>query len=665
MSYSKEIEEALSLLPIARGYHDVWGTYYSPSEEAVRVVLKSLKFDASNAATLKEQLKVWQNRKPDRVIVLHGNENIIQLENKSNDRKNWLLVTEYGDQIVGHVSEDKIILPNGVLPGYHKLTFKSYERLVIVCPNKAYLPQDKEKRWGLSTQLYSAYSKKSEGIGDFNNLLSLSRFVQRVGGSFVGVNPLHLLFPNDKLGYSPYSPSSRRALNPPYIRLTDVPEFSHEDIRTCDSLRNNRQPLIDYQGVAQTKFVILRKCFHRLDGERLAEFKSYRRSCAPHLVHCALHSSLDSYFRNTDPTLWGWEVWPEAKSLDEAVKSPIAKEVAVDVDFHLYCQWEAERQLVKAKGGLELGLYLDLSVGVSQSGAEVWEDKALFALGSSSGAPPDLLNVQGQVWGLSPYIPWELSARGYKPFIETLQFQMQYAGALRIDHIMALQRLYWVPAGFSGKEGMYVHYPLKDLIGIVALESQRNKCVVVGEDLGTVPNEIREEMGKRDMLSYKVLYFMKNYDTDGSFIPVENYPATSLVTESTHDLPTLGGFLKRRDLEVRNELDLFTESITLEGENQARTRDIENLLSLIGQDRETVTWGGILEKVLVALAHSPSLLQSIQIEDLLGVIDQMNLPGTIDEHPNWKQKLPQSLDEILVDQDLEMLLGKITIERKS
>jgi (1->4)-alpha-D-glucan 1-alpha-D-glucosylmutase len=662
--YSPEIELALSTLPIARGYHDVWGNYFTPSEEAISGVLKSLRFNTESSRVLKEQLAEWKERGSSPVFVLHGDERIISLNTDQFNNQSWSIVDEFGVSTEGKVYDSKVIFPTNLNCGYYRFSLDENEITLILCPSHAYLPKEK-KVWGLSTQLYSVYSKESEGIGDFRDLLSMSRFTQRVGGSFVGVNPLHLLFPKDQLGYSPYSPSSRRALNPLYIRITDVPEFGFGDLRRCDSLRRNRSTLINYQEVADSKLEILRNCFSCLKTDRLREFLDYKNQCSAHALNSALHSALDAQFRKQNESLWGWSVWDSKfQHLTTELEDSLPEEIFIERDFYLYCQWEAERQLLAAGGELELGLYLDLSVGVNPNGAEVWEDPNLFAFGSSAGAPPDLLNVQGQVWGLAPYIPWELSDRAYQPFIETLQFQMKFAGALRIDHIMALQRLYWVPEGFSGKEGMYVNYPLRDLMGIVALESFRNRCIVVGEDLGTVPTEIREEMNKRDILSYKVLYFMKNYEGNGDFKKPDEYPSNSLVTESTHDLPTLRGFFENRDLEVRKPLGLFSESVTYEAEIKERQKDKERLLKLIGLAPVESDWRNILSKLLETLAASSSLVQSVQIEDLLGILDQMNLPGTLEEHPNWKQKLPVSLESLLADQDLEILLERITLIRR-
>lgn len=610
--HSESLLRALNALPIQDGYYDIWGNFHRPSERSLRGILKALHFTADNDAVLERELAEWESRsiqsKVRPVYVLRGDERKVEFHS-SVDVPGWILRCEDGTVLEGRVEGDgrAVYLPREISIGYHELEVDNLRTKIIVCPNKAYLP-DGKKRSGLSVQLYSLHSKESEGMGDFSDLKSLANWISTQRGSFVGLNPLHALFPHDTLGYSPYSPSSRRALNPLYIRTSEIDGKIGKPETSGD--------LIDYGSIAKWKFERLDECFSELQrqgGEELQRFNEFCKSVDEHTKNFAKHSAFHSGSER----------------------------------FHLYCQWIARKQLSKVAddSSLSLGLYLDLAVGVNPNGAEVWEDPELFAVQASSGAPPDLLNVQGQVWGLAPYIPWELEKRAYQPFIETLRFNMQYAGALRIDHIMALQRLFWVPSGMTGQDGIYIKYPLRDLMGIVALESVRNECIVVGEDLGTVPDEIREEMRKGDILSYKVLYFMKHYNGDGSFINPEEYPEKALVTASTHDLPTIRGFLESRDLEVRKPLGLFSESCTYDGETAGRKVDVENLIKKLLQ--YGYHDGDLNLSIQRFLSRTPCLLRAIQIEDLLSELDQANLPGTVAEHPNWRRKLSRSLEEIL------------------
>jgi len=641
------LENALAILPIERRYYDVWGREQFVTEERVRGILRALRFrldtdeeclteliDFQQARAAREVRPVYVLRRSERRLYLH------EIGNKSAD---WRIVSESGEQFDGRLSEGWLEIPGELELGYHELRVSIFHSKLICVPEKAYSDSIAGKKiWGISSQLYSLHSAQSEGVGDFCDLKALYDWTLKQGGSFVGVNPLHALFPNDNLGYSPYSPSSRRALNPLYIRVAEVPEVQNFE------LSFEPDSLIDYSVVAQRKLSALRDGFKAgLSSHRAEEFRKFRAGVDGHTINLALHSAILSL--------------GIPHRLSEGVGLAIDAELERERDFQLYLQWIAHTQLQDSAAG-GLGLYLDLAVGVNPAGAEVWEDSRLFAVKASAGAPPDLLNVLGQVWGLAPYIPWELEDRAYTPFIETLRFNMKYAGALRIDHIMALQRTFWVPEGMNGGEGVYLRYPLQDLLGIVALESVRNQCVVIGEDLGTVPDEIRVEMGKREILSYKVLYFMKHYAGDQSFIAPAEYPEKALVTASTHDLPTLRGFFEGRDLEVRRPLGLYSENCTYEGEIENRALDLQRLRELV--EREfSATQPDLLLQLQKVLAKSPSCMHVVQLEDLLNELDQANLPGTVTEHPNWRRRLGKSLEQILSSENLDNSLQQICSER--
>ncbi len=664
MPYSSEIERSLTIIPFALGYHDIWGNFYQPTEEALRAALRALRFHPDDTQRFRGELDELELhfRSLPGTVVLHGEERQLPLHGIESGTR-WELRHEYGGSSAGVLEHGLVLLPRSLATGYHDLLIGAHRIRLILCPQSAFPPP--EKAWGLSVQLYSLFSDRSEGVGDFQDARELCEFVYETGGTFVGLNPLHLLFPGDPLGYSPYSPSSRRALNPLYLRVQDIPEFCSSAAVRRDLPTVDPATLIDYQTVAREKYQLFQQCFDALSGERREEFERFKRSADSHLQNCALHAALDSLFRGKEPTLCGWQTWPaELQTPERARQSELYSKLKEQEEFQLYLQWETLRQLREVEGRLPLGLYLDLAVGVSPSGAEVWEDPELFALGVSAGAPPDLLNVQGQVWGLAPYIPWELRRREFAPFIETLRFQMAHAGAIRIDHIIGLQRSYWVPEGFSGRDGLYMNYPMRDLIGIVALESQRNQCVVIGEDLGTVPPEIQAEMKARSLLSYKVLYFMKHYESDESFKSQEQYPKDSLVTASTHDLPTLVGFCQARDLDVRKPLGLFSESITYENELEGRKLDIQRLAELLLLEENPTSIEALVSSILNFLAGTPSMLMAVQLEDLLGMVDQMNLPGTVTEHPNWKQRVAQSVQQIVGNEQLRQQLCRLSNLRR-
>lgn len=279
----------------------------------------------------------------------------------------------------------------------------------------------------------------------------------------------------------------------------------------------------------------------------------------------------------------------------------------------------------------------------------------MYALEAGIGAPPDDFNLNGQDWGLPPLVPERLRDAAYAPFIATLRHNMRHAGALRIDHVMGLMRLYWVPPGGTPADGTYVSYPLDDLLGILALESQRNRCLVIGEDLGTVPDQVRQALRPLGVLSYRLLYFAR--EADGAFLRPADYPAQALVAASTHDLPTLRGYWQGHDLDVRRTLDLFPSQEVREQQIVARARDRARLLMAL--EREGLLPPGLsvhpvavpdmtpelAAAIHVLVARTPAKVMMIQPEDVLGQVEQANLPGTTDQHPNWRRKLPLNLEE--------------------
>lgn len=649
------IEAALQILPIERSYYDIWGREQAVSEESVRGILRALRFDIDNEQRCLDQLNLFRISQEREVVkpvyVVRGT----TLQLPISFLTPWKITSESGREYLGELSEGGILhLPQELELGYHQLEIEGFSKSRLIrVPDKAYSESILNQRaWGVTAQLYALHSVASEGIGDYVDLRKLAEWTSSLGGAFVGVNPLHALFPGDPLGYSPYSPSSRRALNPLYIRLAEVQGLNIPCPLSCSG------KLVDYSTVTMEKLALLRRAFEQLfnNSERLAEFEQFERELDIHTHRFALHSALQTHLGG------GWMAsWPE-KYRQVAQISSLPSEIDFERRYQLFLQWLARDQLLDASADLELGLYLDLAVGVNPNGAEVWEDPDLFAPLASAGAPPDLLNVLGQVWGLAPYIPWELERRGYEPFVQTLRFNMQFAGALRIDHIMALQRTFWVPEGMDGQQGVYLRYPLDDLLGIVCLESVRNQCVVIGEDLGTVPNEIRAAMKEREILSYKVLFFMKHHEGDGSFLAPAEYETQALVTASTHDLPTIEGFVSSEDLKVRKPLGLFSENCTYEGESAARRDDISRLKIALEQAGFPEIVASYVHQFL---ATTPCSLQALQLEDLVGELDQMNLPGTVTEHPNWRRRVKESLESIFSSEEYRKQLELVNAARRS
>ena len=597
--------------------------------------------------------------------------------------------------------------------GYHQLVLNGdagelARMSLIVAPARCYQPAilaDGGRLWGPAVQLYALRSERNWGVGDFTDLGHLLDFAAENGAGIVGVSPLHALFPHAPEHASPYSPSSRQFFNILFIDVESIADYGEcakaqylvqsEPFQTrLRALRTAER--VDYTGVAEAKGEVFELLFRhfsehhlrpgpggRTEGgtERGEAFRRFQAESGEALFRHALFEALQEHFHNRDGSTWGWPAWPEA------FRDPGSREVAEfaagsmqRVEFYQYLQWQARLQL-QAVGqhsydlGLGTGLYQDLAVSIDRGGAEAWGNQGLYALDARIGSPPDDYNLTGQDWGLPPQIPAQLQAMAYAPFIATLRSNMRATGALRIDHVMALMRLYWIPAGGSAVNGGYVHYPLHDLLGILALESQRNRCLVIGEDLGTVPAEIRQALKPLGVLSCSLFFFEK--DARGEFSPPEAFPVQSLVAVTTHDLPTLAGFWQGSDLELRSELNLFPSEAQREEQLIRRAEDRARLLLALEHQAllppqtssNPVTVPEMTAELACAIhryvARSPSQVMTVQMEDVFGQQQQVNLPGTDRQYPNWRHRLSVALEHWQDEPRLLRLTEAMRAERGS
>lgn len=521
---------------------------------------------------------------------------------------------------------------------------------VIVAPPRAYLPPGDARIWGLAVQLYTLRSERNWGIGDFGDLARVCVIAGDAGASLVGINPLHASHRSDPEAASPYAPTSRRFLNWLAIDVEAVPESSDPDAQHyISSVREDlaslrASELVDYTGVAMVKAPALKLCFAALSGSRTEAFGAYVAAGGVELRRFAIHEALVArYGRNTG-------YWPEPlrAARSEAIET-FAREEPRAIEFSMYLQWCAKEQLdavaatARAHG---VALYRDLAVGVESGGAEAWGGGDYVA-SASAGCPPDLLNMQGQDWGLPPVSPVMLERDAYAAFVGLLADNMCDAGALRIDHAMSLMRLFWIPRGGRPADGAYVSYPFDDLLAIVARESVRAHCIIIGEDLGTVPNGFREKMAANNILSYRILLFERA--GDGSFLPAEAYPELALATPGTHDLPPLAGWLESEDIALHERLGL------LDAESAHLTRGVRE--TGVAQLQAALRAGGDLpdgpagtDDVVIAayryLARSQARIVMLQIEDAVGERTPVNIPGTYLEYPNWRRKLRDDLESI-------------------
>lgn len=563
-------------------------------------------------------------------------------------------------------------------------------------PTRCHIPvalQAGRRLWGLTVQLYALRSRRNWGIGDFSDLLRLVELTAAAGGDLVGLNPLHALFPDNPAQISPYSPSHRGFLNVLYIDVEAVPGFAaceaalrrvlEADFQArLQELRESR--FVDYVGVASAKFEILRLLFDFALAHRdtcLTGFAAWREAQGESLERFVLYEALQAHFRASS-NAWGWPAWPvEYHDPASPAVAAFAREHAAAIDWHAWLQWLADVQLGTAAArarelGMAIGLYRDLAVGANPGGAEVWQRQDVFAAGANTGTPPDDLNLLGQDWGLPPFVPHRLRAAAYAPFVEVLRANMKHAGALRIDHVMGLSRLFWVPSDVPATEGAYVAYPFEDMLGLVVQESVRAGCLVIGEDLGTVPPGFRERLFDAGIFSYHPLIF-ERYD-DGQFRLPADMPSQALVSAGTHDLPTLSGFWRGLDLEVRTQLRLFPS----DGLRQrlVTERDWDRGRLLWALEREGLLPEGVgkdpaalpelppavITAVHAYLARSRAQLMAVQPEDVFGIEEQINLPGTLEsQYPNWQRKLPLPIEEWAADTRFAQVVAAVRAERAS
>jgi 4-alpha-glucanotransferase len=437
-------------------------------------------------------------------------------------------------------------------------------------------------------------------------------------------------------------------------------------------------PLVDYAGVAQIKLEILRLLFgefcdrHLARGtERAASFRSFVAAGGQLLQLHARFDALDRHLRETQGTQSGWLSWPvEFRDPHSSACARFAAEHAPEVDFHLYLQWLAHEQLAAAQTlarelRMSIGLYGDYAVGTHPSGSETWSDQTGYRLGAEIGAPPDPLAHRGQGWGLPPPDPVVMESRQLEGFLQLLRSNMCYYGALRLDHVMSLFRLWWVPAGRSPVYGAYVHYPLQLLLGALLLESARSACVVVGEDLGVVPDEMRRAMAQFGLYHYKVLLFEKDA---GRFRRPDEFVSRSLATVTTHDMPTLRSYWEGRDIDLRRDLGLYPTAEIEHEVRESRERDRQALLAALKEQGlapaapaspEQPFSMELAHAIHVYLARSSAILAAVQIEDLLGMADPVNVPGTHREYPNWQRKITENIEELTARADLDELFVDI------
>ncbi|WP_145560622.1 4-alpha-glucanotransferase [Yersinia bercovieri] len=691
----KSLDQAATLAGIAASYINAHGKPQAILPETKQQLLAAMgRMNVSHVTqTEKAPLPVVK-------VFIFGSP--MQLPMAGSGDYHWQLQTEKGDLYQGRISANKTLtLPTALPQGYHRLMLEQglqqWQCSVIVAPKRCYEPDALlagKKLWGACVQLYTLRSERNWGIGDFGDLAQMLGQVGERGGAFIGLNPIHALYPANPQSVSPYSPSSRRWLNVIYIDVNSVDEFKRSEAaqiwwrqpetqRTLADIRASEW--VDYPQAMQLKLTALRLAFplftaRKAKDTRVQAFHQFVEQGGASLHQQATFDALHAHLSENDPMMWGWPVWPaEYRDGHSPAVADFCRKHADDVNFYLWLQWLAASQFDDCfrdsqARKMPLGLYRDLAVGVAEGGAETWCDRELYCLKASVGAPPDILGPLGQNWGLPPMDPHVMVARAYQPFIDLLRANMTSCGALRIDHVMALLRLWWIPYGHTADQGAYVKYPVDDLLAILALESQRHHCMVIGEDLGTVPVEIIGKLRDSGVYSYKVLYF--EHDSENTFRAPQSYPVQAMATITTHDLPTLRGYWQADDLTLGNKLGLYPDQQILKQLYLDRERAKQGLLEglhhydcvpkKVGHKASLLAMSPVLNRGLQRyVADSASALLGLQPEDWLDMATPVNIPGTSDEYPNWRRKLTVTLEEMFADSQVNRLLKDLDKRRKS
>lgn len=706
------LRQAAERFGIEPGYWDIAGRWHETTDELRRVILESLGLPCGELEALagyleRQQVEEWSRfGEPVRVISDEESAHLfvhvedgqvhtdvvadVRFEDGSALRIEFqpaALHTMEEVRVGGrHFLRKQLDLPKGLPHGYHTVQWEvggsaAGETRLIVSPAKAWMPEALTgggRRAGLAVTLYGIHSATTWGCGDFTALRGLIDWAATaIGASYIALNPLQAIFNRSPFNTSPYLPNSVCHRNFIYLDVDAIPDVersasartARQSAETLAEIAElNRTEFVEYERVAALKARILRLAFERFREEELIPgtergqaFRRFVEAEGELLERFALYSALDEHLHAQDPDVWIWPQWPaEYQDPGSAAVREFGRTHEREVLFHEYLQWQLDIQAAEAQAyaqarGMEIGLFHDLPLATDRCGFELWSNREFYVAGCRVGAPPDDFSPKGQDWSFPPPNVARHRQDGYRMFAQSIAMGGRHGGALRIDHVMRLFRLYWIPEGFDATKGTYVRDNAGDLLKILALESHRRKIVIVGEDLGTVEPWMREALAQHGILSYRLFYFEKD---DHGFKQPWQYPEQALVSSTTHDLPTLAGFWAGRDIEARQALGLFGDDEgyrrALEDRRADKRRMFDalaaNALLPAGYPAEAVegpALSGELHSAITGfLASTPCVLMTLNQEDLTKELDQQNLPGTTWQYPNWRRKMRYSLEDL-------------------
>ena len=714
----EELKNAARAWGIEVEYWDVWRQPHRASESTLAAILDSLQADPTSRGSLEHaledrELRDWRRNLPPTILLTaettphqvavtlpaeqSGAAAVIEIRQESGDSSRTSVElgsvplaeekTVDGKRLVRKL----VTLPDALPLGYHTLTLEIAgqappETRLIVCPARVYQPEwlKAGRAAGLAVSLFGLRSNHNWGCGDTTDLKNLIDWTaERAGADFIALNPLHDIPNRQPYNISPYLPNSIFFRNPLYLDLEAMEDFERcpkaQSLRMSASIENEIQTLrgsefVEYERVYRLKIRFLKLLFHnflmerREGSSRCDDFGRYIEQEGDLLHRFAVHAALDGSIHRTYPDVWTWREWPEHyQHPKSSATAEFAKKHWRKVLFHKYLQWQLDLQFASAQEharqkGMRIGLYHDLALATDRFGSDLWAHRDFYVAGCRVGAPPDGFSPKGQDWGFPPPNSERHFEDGFCLFAESIRKNSRHGGALRIDHVMRFFRLYWIPDGADATGGAYVQDRFEDFLRILALESVRGQlAAVIGEDLGTVPDYVREVLQRFGILSYRLLYFEKE---NARLRRPDEYPSQALVSVTTHDLPTLAGFWLGRDIQVRHSAGLLPEDVyqrMLEDRAREKQRilDVLNELHLLpewvsrnAQDIPELT-GEIHNAIVGFLCSTPSKLMVLNQEDLLKETEQQNLPGTTDQYPNWRRKMRCTVEELWTSPDVQ------------
>jgi 4-alpha-glucanotransferase len=714
-TFEQLLERACALCGIDPGFWDIWGKYHETTPAARQSILRAKGFDATDAESLKRSLDrharaQWERLLPESLVIgeadpvelpvsvradVLGERAQVQVRTEDGELavfelKLWELPAAASIDMEGGTRVRKLArLPVELPLGYHEIQAtvcgETAVCRVAVTPARAFTPEhlgQGGRAAGIAVSLYGLRSERNWGVGDLTDLLRVIDWVgEDVHGGFVALNPLHAIHNRRPFNTSPYLPNCSYYQNFIYLDGEAIDDYARsrraKRFRQCDRAvaeieELRRSPYVEYERVAALKLEFLKLVFveflreRRRGTSRSREFDSFVAREGQLLEDFATYCALDEYLHRRDPDLWIWPQWPEEyRDPHSDATRAFRKKHWRSVMFYQYLQWQLDVQLRRAQQyardrRLAVGLYHDLALATDRFGCDLWAHREFFVNGSRVGSPPDDFSPKGQDWGFPPPDSERHRADGYRLFAESIRRNCRHGGALRIDHVMRLFRLYWIPDDCDASHGAYVKERTLDFVKVLALESVRNRVVIVGEDLGTVEPEIRETLARFGILSYRLFYFEKNQA--GGFRTPEEYPAQALVSSTTHDLPTIAGFWIGADIEARRAAGVIDEE-GIRAQYGSRSQEKQKMLDVLFQrslmpahlPRHESAYpeliGELHNAVVGFLALTPSQLLAINQEDLTKEPAQQNLPGTTWQYPNWGRKMRYTIEELRSDED--------------